>query len=242
MAASLAKDTAHKLFDGNTSGVDRVICPPHCYLGTVRDSLNIGGAPVKLGAQDVFWLERGAFTGAISPLMLKDFIVYYCIVGHSERREHFGDTDFTVGKKAIALLEHDIAPIICVGESLEKRNEGSREAIAFVTAQVEVALTMLLGVAGLEDVVWAYEPIWAIGTGRTATPEQAQEMCAAIRDRIAAVAGAGVAEGNRIAYGGSMTAENAASFAAQPDVDGGLIGGASFEARSFFDIVKEFAE
>jgi triosephosphate isomerase len=208
-------------------------------LKTVRTVLEFDRAPLALGAQDVFWEKDGAYTGAISPSMLKEVGCTYGIVGHSERREHFAETDLAVSKKARALLEYGIAPIICVGEGLEKREEGARAAIAFVTTQVKRALE-LVDRSDAERVVIAYEPIWAIGTGRTATPEAAQEMCAAIRASIADWAGDAAAQEVRVLYGGSMKPENAALFAPLPDVDGGLIGGASLEAHAFSDIVKAF--
>jgi triosephosphate isomerase len=221
--------------------VDVVLCPPFVDLKTVRTVLEFDRVPIMLGAQDVFWEDGGAYTGAISPVMLKEVSCKYCIVGHSERREYFAETDLTVARKAGALLAHGITPIICVGEGLEKREQGAREAIAFVTGQVEAAFGAgLVGRLGIEKIVVAYEPIWAIGTGRTATPEAAQEMCAAIRASLAGLLGDEVARGIRILYGGSMKAENAALFAPEPDIDGGLIGGAALNARAFIGIVKAF--
>jgi triosephosphate isomerase len=201
--------------------------------------LEFDRAPLALGAQDVFWEKEGAYTGAISPVMLREVGCEYCIVGHSERREHFGESDLTVSRKAAALLAHGITPIICVGEGLAKREEGARAAIAFVTAQVEGAL-QLIDSAAIGKIVVAYEPIWAIGTGRTATPEAAQEICAAIRACLAERGGSEAANGIRILYGGSMKAENAALFVPEPDIDGGLIGGAALEASAFVEIVKAF--
>jgi triosephosphate isomerase len=221
--------------------IDTVLCPPFTDLKSVRTVLEFDRVPIALGAQDVFWETSGAYTGAISPVMLKEVGCEYCIVGHSERREHFAESDLTVSKKAQALLAQGIVPIICVGEGLTKREEGAREAIAFVTAQVEGALgAELLAQPGIDKIVIAYEPVWAIGTGRTATPEAAQEMCAAIRASLAGLLGDTVAQGIRILYGGSMKAENAALFVPQPDIDGGLIGGAALDARAFIDIVKAF--
>ncbi|MDR1183718.1 MAG: triose-phosphate isomerase [Coriobacteriales bacterium] len=237
-AAVLGQDIVNRFYK-DYDRVDTVLCPPFVDLKTVRTVLEFDRAPIALGAQDVFWEKDGAYTGAISPVMLKEVGCTYGIVGHSERREHFAETDLTVSKKAQALLEHDIAPIICVGEGLEKREEGAREAIAFVTAQVSSALE-LLDCSGAERIVIAYEPIWAIGTGRTATPEAAQEMCAAIRAGVADWAGSAVAQKIRVLYGGSMKPENAALFAPLPDVDGGLIGGAALEAQAFIEIVKAF--
>jgi triosephosphate isomerase len=237
-AALLSQDIVNRFYK-DYDRIDAVLCPPFIDLKTVRTVLEFDRAPLALGAQDVFWEEGGAYTGAISPVMLKEVGCTYGIVGHSERREHFAETDLMVSRKAQALLEHDIAPIICVGEGLEKREEGEGAAIAFVAAQVKHALERV-DPFHAERVVIAYEPIWAIGTGRTATPEAAQEMCAAIRAGIADWVGFDVAQKVRVLYGGSMKPENAALFAPLPDVDGGLIGGASLEAQAFIDIVKAF--
>ena len=167
--------------------------------------------------------------------MLKEIGCTYCIVGHSERRQFFGDTNEAVNKKVKALLPSGIVPIVCVGESLAVRDEGT--TLEYVRAQVEAAFAGL-DAAQVKRCVLAYEPIWAIGTGRTATPEQAQEVCAAIRATIAELFGADVAQGVRVLYGGSMKPSNVAGLISQPDIDGGLIGGASLEANSFIDLVK----
>lgn len=237
-AAFLSQDISNRFYrDYDT--VEVVLCPPFIDIKTVQTVLTFDRSPIKLGAQDVYWEENGAFTGAISPAMLCDEGVSYCIVGHSERREYFSETDLMVSRKAKALLAKGITPIICVGEGLEKREEGAKAAIAFVTAQVEAALE-LLAPGDVKRIVIAYEPIWAIGTGRTATPESAQEMCLSIRERLAERGGFEAAKTIRILYGGSMKAENAKLFAPLPDVDGGLIGGASLDAAGFIDIVKAF--
>jgi triosephosphate isomerase len=267
-AAFLAQDISNRFYQ-DYDRVDTVLCPPFIDLKTVRTVLEFDRSPLMLGAQDVFWEDAGAFTGATSPLMLKEVGCSHCIVGHSERRELFAETDLTVGRKARALLAHGIAPIICVGEGPSVREEGEKAAIAFVTAQLEAALSaaglggleglegfggsgngeesgppgglgLPGGPAGPEKVVVAYEPVWAIGTGRTATPEAAQAVCAAIRDRLASVLGPKTAEGIRILYGGSLNAGNAALFVSQPDIDGGLVGGAALDADSFVEIVKAF--
>jgi triosephosphate isomerase len=237
-AALLAQDIVNRFYKSYDQ-IDTVLCPPFTDLKTVRTVLEFDRAPITLGAQDVFWEAGGAYTGAISPVMLAELACAFCIVGHSERREHFAESDLMVSKKAQALLKHDIAPIICVGEGLAKREEGAQEAIAFVVAQVKAALE-LVDASFAERLVIAYEPIWAIGTGRTATPEAAQEMCAAIRLCIADWAGGKAAEKVRVLYGGSMKPENAALFAPMPDIDGGLIGGAALDAQAFIDIVKAF--
>jgi triosephosphate isomerase len=237
-AALLSQDIVNLIYK-DYRAVDTVLCPPFTDLKTVRTVLDFDRSHVALGAQDVFWEDNGAWTGAISAALLRELGCSYCIVGHSERREHFAETDLMVSKKAAALFEHDITPIICVGEGAQKREEGTRAAIAFVTEQLEAALE-LVAASDLGQIVVAYEPIWAIGTGRTATPEMAQEMCAAIRARLCDLAGGKAASGIRILYGGSMKPGNAALFAPEPDIDGGLIGGAALEAQSFIDIVRAF--
>ena len=187
----------------------------------------------------MYWEPSGAYTGEVSIPMLREIGCRYCIVGHSERRELFGETNEDVNRKVAALVAervNPIRPIVCVGESLAVRDEGTY--LEYVAAQVKAAF------AGLDandaaDAVVAYEPIWAIGTGRTAAPEQAQEVCAAIRAQLAELFGEECAQGMRVLYGGSMNEGNASLLLAQPDIDGGLIGGASLKAKSFAAIVKE---
>lgn len=221
------------------SEVDVVLCTPAIDLKSVRNVLEFDHSKISLGAQNVHWEESGAFTGETSPVMLKEVGCKYCIVGHSERREMFAETDETVNLKIKALFAQGITPIMCCGETETTREAG--EAINFVCAQI---------IAGLEEVpatdvqslVIAYEPIWAIGTGKTATPEAADEMCAAIRHTLAGLYGDAVAEGIRILYGGSMKPENARFFLPMPNIDGGLIGGASLKAASFADLVNACLE
>ena len=215
--------------------VDVVVCPPYVDLKPAKTVLEFDKTEVAVGAQNVHWEPSGAYTGEISVAMLKEIGCEYCIVGHSERRTMFGETNENVNRKVRALIDGGIAPIICVGESLAVRDDGTAEE--FVCAQVRAAL------AGIEadeakDVVVAYEPIWAIGTGRTATPEQAQAVCSAIRATLAELFGAELADSLRILYGGSMNVGNVESLLAQPDIDGGLVGGASLKASSFIDLVK----
>ena len=215
--------------------IDVVLCPPFTDLKSVGNVIVFDDAPLYLGAQDVFWEDEGAFTGEVSPVMLKELSCDYCIVGHSERRQYFGETDETVNRKIAALVKHGIKPIMCCGESLECRDAG--DTLEFVAKQVMRAFD---GVSA-EDIVTsviAYEPIWAIGTGRAATPEQAQEVCAFLRRVVADMAGADVAEKVRILYGGSMKPANAELFLPQPDIDGGLIGGAALDAKSFAELVE----
>ena len=233
-AVTLAQGISFKS-DKAWGDVEVVLCPPFVDLKSVSNVIFFDKAPMKLGAQDVFWEEAGAYTGAISPGMLKEVECSYCIIGHSERREYFGETDATVNAKAKALIAHGITPIMCCGEDLSVRDAG--DTLAFIGAQVQGGLE---GIAS-EDVarlVIAYEPIWAIGTGRAATPEQAQEACAHIRATVAQVAGQQAAEQVRILYGGSMKPANAEQFLPQPDIDGGLIGGAALDAASFAELVE----
>ena len=215
--------------------VDVVICPPSIDLKSAYTVLDFDKTKISLGAQNVHWEESGAFTGEVSIPMIKDAGCEYCIVGHSERREMFNETDTSVNRKVKALVAAGIAPIMCVGESLALRDSG--EYLEFITAQVRA------GLAGLDEldmkqVVVAYEPIWAIGTGRTATPEQAQEVCAAIRAVLVEMFGAETADATRVLYGGAMNVGNVESLLAQADIDGGLIGGASLKADSFRQLVE----
>lgn len=215
--------------------VDVAICPPFVDLKPAKTVLEFDRTKVAVGAQNVHWEPSGAYTGEISVAMLKEIGCEYCIVGHSERRTMFGETNENVNRKVRALIDGGIAPIICVGESLAVRDDGTAEE--FVCAQVRAALAGV-GADEAKDVVVAYEPIWAIGTGRTATPEQAEAVCAAIRGTLSELFGAELAGSLRILYGGSMNTGNVASLLAQPDIDGGLVGGASLKAASFIDLVK----
>ncbi len=190
---------------------------------------------VSVGAQNLFYEKSGAYTGEVSADMLKDLGVKYVIVGHSERRQYFGETDVTVNKKVLAALEAGLHPIICVGESLEQREMGI--TMELVAMQVKAALS---GVSAdkVRKCVIAYEPIWAIGTGKTATAQQAAEVCTLIRTTIRHIYGARIARSVTIQYGGSMKPSNAAELLAQPDIDGGLIGGASLKSGEFVEIIN----
>ena len=212
---------------------DVVVCTPAVDFAAV--SRVIRGTNVKLGAQNMHWKESGAYTGELSGAMLRECGVEYVILGHSERRQYFCETDTSVNKKVHAVLEAGMNPIICVGESLEQRESGVTEE--WVTLQVKSALH---GVPAekLRRCIIAYEPIWAIGTGRTATAEQAGEVCSSIRATIRSLYGARVARSITIQYGGSMNAKNAAELLSQPDIDGGLIGGASLKPDQFVEIVN----
>lgn len=210
---------------------DVAVCVPAVYLAQVQ-LLLAGQGGIALGAQDVSQHESGAYTGDVSAAMLKELGARYVIVGHSERRQYRGETDAQVAVKAQRALAAGLTPIVCVGETLREREQGETESV--VSRQLSAVIQ--LNGERLADLVVAYEPVWAIGTGRTATPEQAQTVHAALRALLAAadLQAAGV----RILYGGSMNAGNAAELLAQPDIDGGLIGGASLKARDFLKIIE----
>lgn len=234
-ACVLAQEINNR-FDKNWDDrVDVVLLPPFVDLKPVKTVVDFDRMPIAIGAQNCFWEPSGAYTGEISIPMLKEIGCKYCVVGHSERREIFGETNEMVNKKVKALLAAGLTPIICVGESLGVRDSG--DAIEYVGAQVDAALAGLTP-AEVAKCVMGYEPVWAIGTGRTATPEIADETCGAIRAKIAELFGADVAEGIRILYGGSMKPENVDMLIAQPNIDGGLVGGAALKATSFIDLIK----
>ena len=209
-----------------------VVCPPYVDLALVGKLLV--GTNIKLGAQNIHWAPKGAFTGEVSADMLLAMGVSHAIVGHSERRQYFGETDETVNKRAKAALDANITPIICVGESLEQRESGVTDTI--VSKQTVAALAGFSAEEVVRSVI-AYEPIWAIGTGKTATSEDANTTIKVIRDAIAGVYGQKVADVVRIQYGGSMNAKNATELMAMPEIDGGLIGGASLKSEDFSKVV-----
>ena len=217
------------------SGVDMAVCVPFPYLAQARDALS--GTPVAWGAQTLSEFGKGAYTGEVSGAMLRDFGCRYVIVGHSERRTIFGEDSATVARKYQAALNMELTPILCVGETLAERESGVTEQV--VAAQLDAAIS-LVGTAGIARGVIAYEPVWAVGTGRNASPEQAQAVHVFIRQRIAAQ-NAAVAENLLILYGGSVKATNAASLFAMADIDGGLIGGASLVADEFLGICNAAA-
>ncbi len=215
------------------SGVDKVVCPPFTSLPAVSEALR--GSTVRLGAQNMHHLEKGAYTGEVSPLMLSE-LCQYVILGHSERRQYFGESDETVNQKVKAALEHDLSPIVCVGENLRQREGGQTES--FISSQIEGAFK---DIEWNERIIVAYEPIWAIGTGRAATAEIAQETVAGIRRELASIFGKDNAGQVRILYGGSVTPDNISELISQDDIDGALVGGASLNADSFVRIVKSSA-
>ena len=218
---------------GGLSGIDVAVCPPFVWLAEVGEAL--GRSSVKLGAQSCHFESKGAFTGEIAPNMLVDVGCTYVIVGHSERRTLIGESDELVASKLRAALAQGLVPILCVGENLEQREGGATERV--VDAQVTAALEGL-STEHRSSLVNAYEPIWAIGTGRAATTEQANETIAHIRDRVRSLAGEAAATTLRIQYGGSVTPTNAADLFSQPDIDGALVGGASLKAPDFITICE----
>lgn len=232
MHGSLAANLGllHAIREGANGAAEIAVCVPYPYLAQARSVLD--GSKVAWGAQDVSEHAQGAYTGEVSGSMLADFGCRYALVGHSERRSFFGDTDGVVAAKFAAAQKAGLIPVLCVGESLDEREAGVTGAV--VTRQLDAVLAFS-GVGAFANAVVAYEPVWAIGTGRTASPAQAQEVHALIRARFACES-AEIASGLRILYGGSVKAGNAKELFGQPDIDGGLIGGASLVAADFLAI------
>ena len=224
------KELAEKAKDAKN---DILVCPTAVCLPAAVEAAK--GTNIKVGAQNMYFEESGAYTGEIAPDMLTEMGVKYVIIGHSERRQYFAETDVTVNKKVIKAFEHGLTPIICVGESLEQREQGI--TFELVALQTKIALLGLTEDQVKKSII-AYEPIWAIGTGKTATSEQAQEVCAKIRETVASVYGEAAAEEIIIQYGGSVNAANSAELFAKSDIDGGLVGGASLKANDFSVIVN----
>ncbi|MBI2094969.1 MAG: triose-phosphate isomerase [Candidatus Omnitrophica bacterium] len=216
--------------------VDVVVCPPFTALGEVSELLI--ESEIRLGAQDLYWEEKGAFTGEVSGSLLKDAGASFVIVGHSERRQFFHETHETVHKKTKAALKSGLVPIVCVGETLKERE--ADKTFEVLEAQIKGALTGL-GREEVEGLAVAYEPVWAIGTGKVATPAQAEEAHVFIRTQILREFGEDVAAALRLLYGGSVKPDNTAELMREPDIDGALVGGASLEAQSFSAIVKNAA-
>lgn len=213
--------------------VEAVICAPYTILKDLKEVTK--GTNIKVGAQNMHFEENGAFTGEISPLMLKELEIDYVIIGHSERRQYFNETDETVNKKVKKALEHSIIPIMCVGESLEQREAGDTKSI--VKSQVEKGLQGI-DHEDIKKIVVAYEPIWAIGTGKTASSEDANEVIAYIREVIKNVSSEDISEEIRIQYGGSVKPSNVEEIMNQSDIDGALVGGASLEPKDFIELVN----
>ena len=234
-AVVLAQEISNNYNKAWVNKVDVLVCPPFIDLKPAKTVFEFDRTPVEIGAQNVYWEPKGAFTGEISIPMLKEVGCTCSIVGHSERRGYFGETNEDVNRKVKALVANGMYAIVCVGESLAVRDAGTTEE--FVCAQVRAAFAGVDAQQAAKCVV-AYEPIWAIGTGRTATPEQAQAVCAAIRATLADMFGAAVADEMRVLYGGSMNVGNVEMLVVQPDIDGGLVGGASLKAKDFIELVK----
>jgi len=234
-AIQVTQKLSYQLDKTDYERVDVVVAPPFTDLRSLQTVLDADSIPISLGAQNCHHEDAGAFTGEVSPVFLSKLGVRYVIVGHSERRELFGESDEDVNRKARAVLKHQMTPILCCGETLAEREAG--EAEAKVRGQITAGLAGVpkAQVAGL---VIAYEPIWAIGTGRTASSEDAQAMCAVIRSQVAEVAGTAAADAVRIQYGGSVKPGNIAELMACPDIDGALVGGASLDPDDFSRIVR----
>jgi len=231
-ATELVKEMRAEL--DQIDNVDKVICPPFISLAVVGELIK--GSSIKVGAQNVYFKEKGAYTGEISPLMLADQCEFV-IIGHSERRQYFNETGEMVNKKIVATLKVGLKPILCIGEKLEENEAGRMEEV--VTEQLRASLAEIAYLSGL---VIAYEPIWAIGTGKAATGKQANETIGLIRRNITKLYDKEIAQNMRILYGGSVTAANTAEFISQPEIDGALVGGASLKATEFLSIVRQTSE
>ncbi len=214
--------------------VDKVLCPPFVSLAAIGELIK--GSSIKLGAQSLYFEEKGAYTGEISSLMLAE-LCEFVIIGHSERRQYFSETGEIVNKKVVAALKSGLKPILCVGEKLEENEAGRTEEV--VTEQLKSSLAGINNITGLTI---AYEPVWAIGTGKAATGEQANETIGLIRCTISKLYGEKITQDLRILYGGSVTADNATEFIQQPEIDGALVGGASLKADQFLSIVRQTSE
>jgi triosephosphate isomerase len=224
---------AFKPLVADVDSVEIVVCPVFTALNSVVEAA--AGSNVKVGAQNIHWAENGAYTGEISAEMLKETGVDYVIIGHSERRQYFGETDETVNQRLKAALAVGLTPMVCIGELLEERESGKTEAV--MDTQLNGGLAGISN-EDMEKIVIAYEPVWAIGTGKTATPEMAEETHAYIRKVLTDMFGSDTSGKVRIQYGGSMKPANSAELIAQPDIDGGLVGGASLEPDSFAELIK----
>jgi triosephosphate isomerase len=234
-AIQMVQKLSYRLEPDDYERVEVVVCPPFTALRSVQTVIEADHLPIRLGAQDVHWPQSGAYTGAVSPGMLRSLGVRLVIVGHSERRSMFADDDAAVARKTAAVLDAGMTPIIAVGESLEQRESGATEQV--ITGQLDAALRGLAS-EQVATLVVAYEPIWAIGTGRTADPDVAGQASAQLRAAIAAGSGDQAAEAVRILYGGSVNPGNIAAFMAKRDIDGALVGGASLDPDQFAAIVR----
>lgn len=234
-AISLVRTLSYDLKESDYDRVEVVVCPPFTSLRTVQLVLEDEYIPIALGAQNLHWDDEGAYTGEISGVFLKALHCTYVIVGHSERRKYFGETDATVNKRVVAAFRNELTPIVCVGETDDEREGGQTEAV--------IQRQLREGLAGFSDeqigsLVVAYEPVWAIGTGKAATPEDANETIGFARRILAEVSSNDVAQSVRIQYGGSVSAGNIAQLMAQPEIDGALVGGAALDPKGFAMIVR----
>jgi triosephosphate isomerase len=234
-AISLVRTLSYELREPDYERVEIVVCPPFTALRSVQLVLEDEYLPMALGAQNLFWEDEGAYTGEISGVFLKALHCAYVIVGHSERRKYFGETDEMVNKRVVAAFRNELTPIVCVGETLEEREAGSTEQV--VGRQVREGLAGFTS-DQIRSIVVAYEPVWAIGTGLAASPEDANETIGFVRKTLGDVSSDDVAQAVRIQYGGSVSAGNIAHLMAQPEIDGALVGGASLDPKSFAMIVK----
>ncbi len=230
-AVELAREVKNKT--GTIADREIVLCPPFTVLSSVKEVIK--GSSIKLGAQNMYWEVRGAYTGEVSPTMLKDIGCNYVILGHSERRQYFGETNETVNKKAKIAFSIGLIPIVCVGETLQQREKG--ETLTVIEEQVKIGLSGLTKEES-KGLVVAYEPVWAIGTGKTATPEEAEEVQRFIRKLLGQMFGKENAQAIRILYGGSINPDNISVLMSCEDIDGGLIGGASLNVESFLKVVR----
>jgi triosephosphate isomerase (TIM) len=235
VAIQVVQKLSYRLDDDDYEAVDVVVCPPFTDLRTLQTLIEADKLKIGLGAQNCYFEDQGAFTGEVSPHMLAKLMVQYVIIGHSERRQLFGETDESVNKKLKAVQKHAMTPIVCVGETLEEREAGA--TAERVTTQTNGAFAGVKAADAATCVV-AYEPIWAIGTGRNATPEDADETCGVIRTALRDRYDADTADAIRIQYGGSVKAGNAAALMAMPEIDGALVGGASLDPDEFARIVQ----
>jgi triosephosphate isomerase len=235
VAIQVVQKLSYRLDKEDYEATDVVVCPPFTDLRTLQTLIDSDRLPLQLGAQNCYWEDEGAYTGEVSPVMLAKLNVRYVIVGHSERRQLFGETDEMVNKKLRAVLKHEMTPIACVGETLDEREAGETEAK--VTSQTRGAFQGVKAGDAVKCVV-AYEPIWAIGTGRNATPDDANETIRVVRTALRELYGETAAQAIRIQYGGSVKPGNAAELMAQPEIDGALVGGASLDPDDFARIVR----
>jgi triosephosphate isomerase len=235
VAIQVVQKLSYRLDEADYEACDVVVCPPFTDLRTLQTLIEADRLKIRLGAQNCHWEDQGAYTGEVSPPMLAKLQVRYVIIGHSERRQLFGETDETVNKKLKAVQKHGMTPIVCVGETLEEREAGA--TAARVTDQTDLAFAGVKAADAAVSIV-AYEPIWAIGTGRNATPEDANETIGVIRGALRELYGADTADAVRIQYGGSVKSGNAAELMAMPEIDGALVGGASLDPDEFARIVQ----